>query len=346
MKQGAQRGIFERPPASGIWWISYFDAVGKWHREKVGRRSIALDAYYQRKREIREGKFVPPDARRSRMTFRDLCERALAQKKTRVSASHAMNDDLRAKKILAAIGDLELAEVTSDRIDMLMRELAADVSGSTVNRYRSQISTIFAYGVRSNLIAANPVARVPKFKEGEHRIRFLDKAEELALRKTIRKECPDRMPELDLALNTGMRRGEQFGLRWLEVDLERGILTVRGKNGRRVIPVNSVARAAIDKLRKMAAGSEWVCRETKSSAQRDWRRWFETAVRTAEIHNFRWHDLRHTFASRLVMAGVDIRTVSELLGHKSITMTMRYAHLSPDHQKDAIEKLVKKRKAA
>jgi hypothetical protein len=115
MKQGAVRGIFERPPASGIWWISYFDAVGKWHREKVGRRAVALDAYYQRKREIREGKFVPPAARRSRMTFRDLCTRALAHKKTRVSASHAMNDELRAKKILASIGDLGAGGIERSR---------------------------------------------------------------------------------------------------------------------------------------------------------------------------------------------------------------------------------------
>jgi integrase len=346
MKQNAVRGIFERPRDSGIWWISYFDAAGKRHREKVGRRSVALDAYYQRKREIREGKFVPP-GRRSRMLFRSLMERALAHKQPRVSKTAYFNDELRANRILESIGDLELAEVTSDRIDTLMREYAKKVSGSTVNRYRSTISSAFSYAVRAGLAGANPVAGVPKFKEGEHRIRFLDKTEEAALRKAIRKECPDRIPELDLALNTGMRRGEQFGLRWLDVDLDHGILTVRGKTGRRFIPINSAARAAIDKLRKMAAGSEWVCRETKSSAQRDWRRWFETAVRTAKILNFRWHDLRHTFASRLVMAGVDIRTVSELLGHKSISMTMRYAHLSPDHKKDAIERIVvKKRKAA
>jgi integrase len=68
-------------------------------------------------------------------------------------------------------------------------------------------------------------------------------------------------------------------------------------------------------------------------------RWFLDAVREAKIEDFKWHDLRHTFASRLVMAGVDIRTVQELMGHKSITMTMRYAHLSPKHRTEALEKL-------
>jgi site-specific recombinase XerD len=68
-------------------------------------------------------------------------------------------------------------------------------------------------------------------------------------------------------------------------------------------------------------------------------RWFNDAVREANVKDFKWHDLRHTFASRLVMAGVDIRTVQELMGHKSITMTMRYAHLSPQHRIGALEKL-------
>ena len=68
-------------------------------------------------------------------------------------------------------------------------------------------------------------------------------------------------------------------------------------------------------------------------------RWFAQAVREAKVQNLTWHDLRHTFASRLVMAGVDIRTVQELMGHKSITMTMRYAHLSPRHRTEALEKL-------
>ena len=75
------------------------------------------------------------------------------------------------------------------------------------------------------------------------------------------------------------------------------------------------------------------------AVQRDWRRWFEVCVKEANIENFTWHDPRHTFASRLVMAGVDIRSVQELLGHKSILMTMRYAHLSPAHQQANVEKL-------
>jgi integrase len=75
---------------------------------------------------------------------------------------------------------------------------------------------------------------------------------------------------------------------------------------------------------------------------RDWRRWFEDAVEAAEIPDFHYHDLRHTFGSRLVMKGVDLRTVMELMGHSDITMTMRYAHLAQSHVRDAVERLAEK----
>jgi site-specific recombinase XerD len=73
------------------------------------------------------------------------------------------------------------------------------------------------------------------------------------------------------------------------------------------------------------------------------KREFMPAIRAAEIHDFRWHDLRHTFASRLVMDGTDLRTVQELMGYKTIAMTMKYAHLSPGHKMDAVQRLARKR---
>jgi site-specific recombinase XerD len=93
-------------------------------------------------------------------------------------------------------------------------------------------------------------------------------------------------------------------------------------------------------FRKRGDGSGQVIRSGKGLPLTDPRHWFEAAVRAARIRDFSWHCLRHTFASRLVMAGVDIRTVQELLGHKSITMTVRYSHLSPSHTLAAVERLI------
>jgi site-specific recombinase XerD len=337
------RGIFERPPASGIWWISYFDGAGRWHREKVGRRSVAIEAYVQRKREIREGRYLAPVERRPpKMIFGDLVDRALAHKKTRVSPMSYRNDVWRFDLRFDDLRRLRLCDVTTELIEETLQSIfeTNEVSGETMNRYRSMLSSFFNYGVRNGLVKENPVARIPRFRGNEHRVRFLGADEEKALRVAVRVDWPELEAEMDLALHTGIRRGEQFSLNWQNVDLDRGILTVKGKTGRRFVPVNSAARAAIEKLYAESNGSAFVCARTKNDQQRDWRRWFQEATEKAKIDNFHWHDLRHTFASRLVMAGVDLSSVRELLGHKSILTTMRYAHLAPDHQKANVERLV------
>ena len=161
------------------------------------------------------------------------------------------------------------------------------------------------------------------------------------MRAAVRSQSLEHEAEFDLALNTGMRRGEQYGLTWDRVDLERGILTVYGKTGRRFVRINSVARAAILHLHSVSNGSKFVCPDKQREDQKDWRTWLDHACDSAKIDNFLWHDLRHTFASRLVMAGVDLRNVQELLGHRTIITTQRYAHLSPDHQRANVEKLTR-----
>ena len=109
----------------------------------------------------------------------------------------------------------------------------------------------------------------------------------------------------------------------------------RSKNGTmRHVPLNQAAVKALETLRKLYPASELACGGAKEP-----RRWFEPVLKDAKVSSFSWHCLRHTFASRLVMAGVDIRTVQELLGHKTIGMTVRYSHLAPKHTLAAVERL-------
>jgi site-specific recombinase XerD len=133
-----------------------------------------------------------------------------------------------------------------------------------------------------------------------------------------------------------------YGLDWEDVDLARRFLRVkRGKNGEsRYVRLNSVAVKALTKLKERSGGTGAVIRNSAGTALFAPRHWFPDAVEKAGIANFHWHDLRHTFASRLTMAGVGIRAVQEALGHKSIAMTVRYSHLAPDFMADAVEKLV------
>jgi site-specific recombinase XerD len=105
------------------------------------------------------------------------------------------------------------------------------------------------------------------------------------------------------------------------------------------VPINSVAKKALETLSKSRNGSPYVCAGSDQREGRDWERWFEGCLGEANITDFRWHDLRHTFASRLAMAGVSLRTLAELLGHKTLAMVMRYAHLAPAHLRDAVERI-------
>ena len=156
--------------------------------------------------------------------------------------------------------------------------------------------------------------------------------EETQLRATIETKYLSHLPEFEIALNTGMRPSEQYSLAWDRVDLfGRRITVPRSKSGKaRHIPINSEALAAFRVLAQRSpnwAGPVFV--NLKGEKLEGYKHWFNQAVEGAGLVDFTWYCLRHTFASRLVMAGVDIRTVAELMGHKTIQMTMRYAHLAP-----------------
>ena len=132
-----------------------------------------------------------------------------------------------------------------------------------------------------------------------------------------------------------MRQGELLGLKWQQVNLEQGIITLNDtKNSeRRDIPMDETVKTILKGIKKK--GDHVFCNEEGETFVR-LQRSFKAAVRKSKIEDFRFHDLRHTFASNMVMAGEDLNTVRELLGHKDLTMTLRYAHLSPNHKTRAV----------
>ena len=146
-----------------------------------------------------------------------------------------------------------------------------------------------------------------------------------------------------VSLNTGMRRGEVFELTWKEADLDRREITVDGakaKSGQtRHIPLNDQAWSTLSDWRMQAGESALIFPSRDGGQFNNVRKSWEAVLVAAEVEDFRWHDMRHTFASKLVMAGVDLNTVRELLGHSDIKMTLRYAHLAPEHKAAAVAKL-------
>jgi integrase len=153
--------------------------------------------------------------------------------------------------------------------------------------------------------------------------------------------CPDYFrPIVITALNTGMRKNEILGLKWFDVDFQLEQITVReAKNGEpRYILMNRTLTEILGKVR-IRCKTEYVFVKRDGSPYKDIRKPFEKALREARVGRRGFHDLRHTVASQLVMKGVDLMMVKELVGHKTIHMTMRYAHLSQDHKKMSVERL-------
>jgi integrase len=247
---------------------------------------------------------------------------------------------------------------------------------ATVNRDLDDLKSSLNKAVAWGLLDANPIAAVKRSRTDDSRApRFLSVAEEARLRRAldereerIRAErdsanawraargyelLPDLRrcafadyltPLVIVSLHTGMRRGELFKLRWPSVELGVGRITVHGttakSNRTRHIPLNSEARETLAAWRKQTLTAELVFPGKGGAEFNNVRRSWEGVLVAAKIAGFRWHDLRHTFASKLVMAGVDLNTVRELLGHSDYKMTQRYAHLAPEHKAAAVERLV------
>jgi site-specific recombinase XerD len=349
------RGVFEKVPESGVWWIHYYDADGRRRREKVGSRSNATKLYQKRKTQAWEGMKVPENLRAKPVMFSDLAIDALEYSRSRKPLSHR-DDQSRMKKIRGKFGDWAAEKITPQEIEGWL-DSHADWMPATKNRYLALMKLTYRLGEVNGKIKTNPARLVRMRRENNAVVRYLNQFEPLPsqldylkphsdeesrLRAVIKKKYPRHMPELDVALNTGMRRGEQYGLQWEHVNLEQQVLTIpRSKHGEvRHIPLNAVAVGALKSLLPNMEKNNFVFVSSRGrGALQGSRHWFEKALKEAGVRNFTWHSLRHSFASRMVLAGVDLRTVQELMGHKTIGMTIRYAHLAPAHQLAAVERL-------
>ncbi len=217
------------------------------------------------------------------------------------------------------------------------------VAAPTVNRELDTIKNMLRKAVEWGYLKTNPAEFVKKLKTGAPHFRYLS-AEEITklLAACTCSDNPQFYPFVVVALNTGMRLGELTALEWKDIDSRRGILRVDNKEDHhtknyrvRVIPMNDLLTEVLRKMPRRLDSSRVFQRKDGSKFNK-MRTGFQNAVKRAGIPHVRFHDLRHTFASHLVMGGVDIRTVQELLGRKDIRMTMRYSHLAPDHMKNAV----------
>ena len=211
---------------------------------------------------------------------------------------------------------------------------------SSINRFLEILSKMFNLAIDNGELTTNPLKKVPKLKEDNHIIRYLKDEEETRLFASIDINAPYLRPIITTALQTGMRRGEIFNMKWYNIDFDtRNIHLLDTKTGdKRDIPISDELYKVLQSIHRE---SEYVFINSKTKAPYvDIKKSFNTVREYAGIEDFRFHDLRHTFATRLVMAGVDFLTIMELLGHKNIETTMRYAHVIPGKKMEAIKKLI------
>jgi integrase len=360
-RSGQSRGVFEKDKGSNVWWVRYIDAKGRLRREVAGTKSDAIDLYRKRKDEARRGKKLPDSLRKRTVLFSELCEDF--RKHSVANNEGWKNEDYRITQLKSAFGEYPGESIP---IDTMRKWFATQGwKDNTYNRTRTVLFSILRLGLENAKITVHPAKLLKRKKICDDRVRYLNekeplpteidylkplKTEEERLRAVIAKDWPEHIEEFEIALQTGLRCKEQFSrMDWSCVHLDKKDLYVPpSKNGlSRHIPLNAEARGAFQKLldRQIGDGPIPIIPrgpifigkggERLLSA----RHWFVRAVRKAGLADFTWHDLRHTFASRLVMADVDIRTVAELMGHKNIQMTMRYTHLAPEHKLVAVERL-------
>jgi len=337
-KSKADRGLYRRR-GSPHWWIRYADRNGRIIRESTGttEKKLARDILAKKKVQVAENRHL--DVRKvPNTTFYELCEQywELDGKHKRMKGLSHMLEIWK-----KWFGNLPMKELNQQKVEKFLagRMEEKHLSPATRNRHLAHLSSVFNEGKEWGLVAENPAVGIKPFRENGARTRFLDQEE---IHSLLEAATEDFFPVVLTALHTGMRRGEITELRWTDVDFNNKIITIQdSKSGKkRMIPINDILHETLKVLpSRFKKGYVFPSPVRPEEPWRDFRWQFQKAVKQAEIKNLRFHDLRHTFASHLVMSGVDVMTVKELLGHASLTMTLRYSHLAPDHRLRAIKTL-------
>jgi len=332
------KGIYKR---GNIYWIRYAGLDGKIIYESSGSTKFrdAEALLIQRKQSIKEGK-EPEIKKIANYTFKELGEKYLLWIEGRQKSARLKSYFIR--QLVEGFGLLPLRRFNTNLVEQLQTDnINKGLKPASNNKILGVLKHMFTKAIEWDMVESDVLRRIRKVKllrdEGK-RLRYLLKEECQALIDT----CPEHLkPIVITALNTGMRKSEILSLKWDNIDLKNGfILLDKTKNGeRREIPINDTLKYTLKGIMRRL-DIPYVFHDPKScKPYRDIKRSFQGACRRAGIKDFHFHDLRHTFASHLVMAGVDITTIKELLGHKTLAMTLRYAHLAPSHKVKAVDLL-------
>ncbi|MEM4732305.1 MAG: tyrosine-type recombinase/integrase [Desulfurococcaceae archaeon] len=335
----------------GSYWLK-FTYKGKTYYERIGRvdempLTMARNIAIKIKQEIIQGTYLP--VKEKGLTFKELAQEYLKWYETH---HHNTKESTKRKhkhvvqKLVEVFGSLPANNITTLRIESYKQErLKEGVSPKTINNELATLRAILRKAKELGLIHFD-LPKISLLKVSNERVRYLLPEEVDRLISNL----PDWLkPMVEFALYTGLRAGELTSLKWDMVDFASSSLQLpaslsKNKETAR-IPLNSraieILKEIKEKQEKSGIGHGYVFTNSKGEpySEGGYRKAFNNALRKSNIVDFRFHDLRHTFASWLAMKGVDLYTIQHLTRHKSTNMVKRYAHLSPEHLREAVKKL-------
>jgi integrase len=246
------------------------------------------------------------------------------------------------------LGSRLLSDVTTALIVECRDSLSENRSPATVVRYMAALSHAFTIAVNEwQWLEDSPMRKVKKPRESRGRVRFLDEDERAKLLTACKESSNSWLYTcVILALSSGMRQGELMGLKWSDVNLKDGfiILHETKNRDRRRVPLSGLALSLLQEHAKVRRLDTPLLFPSNKAPQKpiDLRKPWETALKQAEINDFHWHDLRHCTASYLAMNGASLAEIAEVLGHKTLQMVKRYAHLSDGHVSNVVASMNEK----
>ena len=347
---------------NGVYQVTYQSTGGKQIRRslKTQSKQIAEQRSAKLELDIHEAHIFGKEPTRS---FKELIANYLEAKQNSRGFERLQHA---CKPLLEYFGNVDVTQLKETHVEQYIASRSKLVSDGTIKRELGTLSTTFNHAIKKHhWRIENPCITAEAPKEPKGRVRYLTHAEAQRLLQaaespvnvkgmalTSQYKSPVLRDFIELALNTGCRKGELLNLKWENIDFSTRLLHLeQTKSGEwQTVPINEDARQVLVRrirLRdEICPDTPWVFFHLTSALNtkvgdrvKNVRKAFSTACRRAGIDNFHIHDLRHTFASWLVMNGTPLFEVSKLLRHASIQMTERYAHLAPDHLHDAVDNL-------
>src|SRR5438132_12750434 len=319
-------------------WCVGFTVNGRRVRETVGpnNKKIAERVLSLRMTQVLENRYFPPNRQLGRMPFKDFAQMYLEREGPLLKSIRTERN-----RVLAwarEFGSRPLGQITRAEIEAWRRERMSKCRPSTINRFMSRLKRLFSLAVEWELLEESPMKGMKFLRENNARTRYLSLEE--CQRLIASCIAPHIRAVVTVALHSGMRLGEILNLRWHDLDFASGFILVRdSKNGESRHVAHDATLSALFRAYPRRLGADLVFSSSSGGRIVDVRTGFLNSCKRAELTDLHFHDLRHTFASQFVMAGGDLYILKEILGHKSITMTQRYAHLSPTYKIKAIDRM-------